>query len=113
MVLQVVALMVRLSSMVNKIRLLAVTAEVSTTSVGFVPAGTATAPAAAEPHTAGEAPLAQLVVVFSVVPLSVVKLPPAGVVLPMAGGAAKSDSPATSSRCCYCCSSSAWAVECP
>ena len=37
MVLQVVALMVRLSSMVNKIRLLAVTAEVSTTSVGLVP----------------------------------------------------------------------------
>ena len=60
-VLQVVPPIVRLSSMLSMIRLLAVTAEVFTVSVGFVPVGTATAPAAAEPHTAGDAPFAQLV----------------------------------------------------
>ena len=79
----------KLSSTVKLIWLFAVTALVFTTSVGFVPVGSATLPAAADAHTAGEAELEQLVVVPSVVPMSVVKAPVAGVVLPILAGAAQ------------------------
>ena len=47
------------SSDCTKIWLLAVTAVVFTTRVAFVPVGTATLPAAADPHTAGDALLEQ------------------------------------------------------
>lgn len=59
-VLHVVAEIVRLSSIERKIRLLAVTFVVLITNVGLIPVGTATAPDAEVPHTAGDAPLAQL-----------------------------------------------------
>jgi hypothetical protein len=64
-VLQVMPEIVSPSSICGKILLFAVTAEVLIVSVGLLPVGTATAPAAAEPHTAGDAPLAQLVKVVS------------------------------------------------
>jgi len=53
----------RLSSTLSSIWLLAVTAVVLTVSVGLVPVGSATEPAAAARHTAGEALLEQLVAV--------------------------------------------------
>jgi len=62
--LQVVAAIVRLSSGSRKISLLAVTAEVLTTSATLdTPVGIATAPAAADPQTAGDAELEQFVAV--------------------------------------------------
>lgn len=51
----------KVSSDCMKIWLLAVTAVVLICSVAFVPVGTATLPAAAEPQTAGEAEEEQLV----------------------------------------------------
>lgn len=62
-VLQVTPEIVRLSSITGKMRLLAVTAVVFTCKVGFAPVGIATAPLAAEVHTAGDAPLAQFTAV--------------------------------------------------
>src|SRR6266481_1888522 len=55
----------RLSSDCTKSWLLAVTAVVLTVSVGLVPVGTETLPAAAEPQTAGEALLEQFAAVAS------------------------------------------------
>jgi hypothetical protein len=62
--LQVTPEMVTLSSTSNLITLAAVTAVVFTVSVELpVPVGTATAPSAADPQTAGLAPFAQFVAV--------------------------------------------------
>ena len=66
--LQVVPLTLAESSACNLISLFAVTAEVFTTKVLPVPVGNATLPAAALPHTAGDAELEQFVAVPIVAP---------------------------------------------
>ena len=79
----------KLSSTVNSITLLAVTALEFTTRVGLVPVGNATEPDAAVPHPAGDIALAQLVPVLRVFPFNTVNVPCAAVVFPICGGAAK------------------------
>jgi hypothetical protein len=89
------SLVPKLSSTVSRIMLFAVTAVVFTWRVGLVPVGSATVPAAADAHTAGDALLEQLFAVRMVFPETlvencpVVKDPAPGVVPPMVPGTAQ------------------------